>query len=120
MRRSAVITLLLVFLLLPEWALLAFFSAGTLLSLPAKSPHHADVVVVWVVVLTAIRVGAICAGWLRKRMVLFEPNAAERQDALARLRTVEIRDDVRPPIAGLKRTRCAPGCRPTAGIPRWW
>ena len=98
MRRSAVPTLLLVFLLLPEWALLAFFSAGTLLSLPAKSPHHADVVVVLGGGLDRYPRGRdlVLAGYA-ERMVLFEPNAAERQDALARLRSVEIRDDVRPP-----------------------
>ena len=98
MRRRAAIVLLLVFLLLPEWALLAFLSAGTLLSIPAKLPHHADVVVVLGGGIDRYPRGRelVLAGYA-ERMVLFEPNAAERQDALARLRTVEIRDDVRPP-----------------------
>jgi hypothetical protein len=97
MRRRAVLTLLLVFLLLPEWALLAFFSAGTLLSLPAKSPHHADVVVVLGGGLDRYPRGRdlVLAGYA-ERMVLFEPNAAERQDALMRLPMVEIMDKVRP------------------------
>ena len=97
MRRRAVPTLLLVFLLLPEWALLAFFSAGTLPSLPASLPHHADVVVVLGGGLDRYPRGRdlVLAGYA-ERMVLFEPNAVERQDALARLRLVEIRDDVRP------------------------
>ena len=40
------VALLLVFLLLPEWALVGFFTAGAALSSPASVPRAVDVVVV--------------------------------------------------------------------------
>ena len=87
-----------VILLSPELALLAFFSAGSVLSSPAAAPHAADVVVV---------LGGddgpryargrelLLAGYA-KRMILFEPNGAERQAALAQVPNVEIWDKVQP------------------------
>lgn len=91
--------LLLLFLLVPELALLAFFTAGALLACPAELPRHADVVVV----LGGSGDGARYARGLElvragfsERLVFIEPNAKERKDALAKLRGVEVWDDVLP------------------------
>lgn len=98
MRRTGFI-LLLLFGLLPELALLGFFTAGALLSCPAELPRHADVVVV----LGGSGDGARYARGLElvqagfsERLVLIVPNAKERKDALAKLRGVEFWDDVLP------------------------
>ena len=90
--------LLLVLLLLPEVALLGFFTAGAVLSIPAGLPHRADVVVV-----LGGGDGAryargrelIQAGYA-DRLVMFEPSAVERKDALAQVPRVEFWDDVKP------------------------
>lgn len=90
--------LLFFILLLPEVALFGFFTAGAVLSSPAASPHHADVVVVLG--------GGDGSRYARgrelvqanygARMVMFEPSMAERQDVMAHLRFVEFWDDVHP------------------------
>lgn len=92
------LVLLLVFLLLPELALMGFFTIGALLSSPAELPHRADAVVV---------LGGgeesryergrdlVLAGYAG-RMVFIEPNTADRKDALARLPLLEIWDKVHP------------------------
>ena len=74
-----------VILLSPELALLTFFSAGSVLSSPAAAPHQADVVVV----LGGddgpryARGRELLLAGHAKRMILFEPNGAERQAGLS-------------------------------------
>lgn len=91
--------LLLVLLLVPEAALLGFFTVGVLLSAPASLPHYADVVVV----LGGSGDGAryargveLLKGGFSQRLVLIEPTVAERKDALQNLPGVEIWDDIFP------------------------
>lgn len=98
LRRRIAWTLLFAFLLLPEIALLGYFSAGAVLSSPASLPHRADVVVV-----LGGGDGAryergrdlVLAGYA-DRLIVFVPSAAERQDARVRVPTAEFWDDVKP------------------------
>ena len=92
-----VLVLLLWLLLLPEAALLGFFTIGAVLSSPAGLPHRADVVVVlgggeW---RYARGRDLVLAGYA-DRLVVFEPNDAERKDALVRVPLVEFWDEVKP------------------------
>ena len=89
--------LFFVFLLLPELALVGFFSAGAVLASPARSPHNVDLVVV-------LGGGAdryprgrdlVLAGY-SKRLLLISPSAAERKDAQSRLPGVELVFDDSP------------------------
>lgn len=91
--------LLFAFLLLPEISLLGYLTAGAVLAAPAGVPHAADVVVV----LGGDGSGGrytrgrelIRAGYGRQ-LVLIEPNAVNRKDALANLPGVVIWDDILP------------------------
>jgi uncharacterized SAM-binding protein YcdF (DUF218 family) len=89
--------LLLALLLLPEVALLVFFAAGAALASPAGLPHRADVVVVLGGGVARYPRGRdlVLAGY-SDRLIVFEPNAAERYDALAQVPSVEFWDDVNP------------------------
>jgi uncharacterized SAM-binding protein YcdF (DUF218 family) len=90
--------LLVGLLLLFGLAGLVFLCAGALLASPASQPHRADAVVV-----LGGGDGAryargrelVLAGFAQQ-LVLFEPNADERQDALVRFKSLEIWDDVLP------------------------
>ncbi len=96
--RRLFFVLLLVFLLLPELALLGFFTVGVLLSSQAGLPHGADVVVV-----LGGGDGArytrgrelVQAGY-SKNLLLIDPPAAERQHAMASLAGVQVWVDDRP------------------------
>ncbi|MFZ4481588.1 MAG: YdcF family protein [Rhodoferax sp.] len=90
-RHRVALTLLLAFLVLPELALLGFFSAGAVMSSPAALPHHADLVVV-------LGGGAdryprarelVLAG-NSERLLLINASASERKDAKARLPGIEV------------------------------
>lgn len=91
--------LLFAFLLLPEISLLGYLTAGAVLAAPAGVPHAADVVVV----LGGDGSGGrytrgrelIRAGYGRQ-LVLIEPNAVDRKDALVNLPGVVIWDDILP------------------------
>jgi hypothetical protein len=76
--------ILVLFLLLPGLALLGFFTAGAALSFSAELPHRADVVVVLGGGVTRYARGAelVKAGF-SEELVVIEPNAAERKEALA-------------------------------------
>lgn len=84
-------------MLLPEVALLGFFTAGAVLSSPADMPHKADVVVVLGGGVARYPRGRdlVLAGYA-PHLIVFEPNAAERNDAVARVPSVELWDDVKP------------------------
>lgn len=85
-------------LLLSGLAGMLFLYAGALLASPASQPHRADAVVV-----LGGGDGAryargrelVLAGFAQQ-LVLFEPNADERQDALVRFKALEIWDGVLP------------------------
>lgn len=96
--RRAALTLLMGFLLLPEMALLGFFTAGAVLASPAGLPHRADLVVV---------LGGgdgeryergrdLVLKGFADRLIVIIPSPAERKDAIARLPVVEFWDDVKP------------------------
>lgn len=91
--------LLLTLLLLPEVALLGFFTVGTVLSYPASPPQRADVIVVlggsghgerYARGQELLRAG------FAQRLVLIDPTTAERKEALQNLPGVLIWDDVVP------------------------
>jgi uncharacterized SAM-binding protein YcdF (DUF218 family) len=84
-------------LLLPVLAFLGFLTAGAALSFSAELLHRADVVVVLGGGATRYARGAelIKAG-LSKQLVVIEPNAAERKNALATVPGVIFWDDVLP------------------------
>ena len=90
---------LVLVLLLPELALLGFFTAGVVLALPAQLPHRADVVVV----LGGSGDGEryrkgteLLRQGFSRQLVLIKPSAAERKDALAMVPGVVFWDDVLP------------------------
>lgn len=90
-------------LLLPETALLGFFTAGAVLSFPATAPRLSGGAADAVVVLGGSGDGAryprarelLLAG-LAKRLVLIEPSAAEVADATQRFSEVLVWNDVLP------------------------
>ena len=89
---------LLVVLCLPELALLAFFTAGAVVSSPAEQPRPVDVVVVLGGGDTDRYVRGrdlVLAGY-SKRLVLIEPNHVDLVDARATVPGVEIWDDFGP------------------------
>jgi uncharacterized SAM-binding protein YcdF (DUF218 family) len=90
---------LLLFLSLPEFALLGFFTAGAVLSWPASLPHQADVIVVLGGDGSSGRytrgLELLVAGYSRQ-LVLIEPNAEDRKHALADAPGAVIWDDVLP------------------------
>ena len=89
---------LLVVLCLPELALLAFFTAGAVVSSPAEQPRPVDVVVVLGGGDTdryARGRDLVLAGY-SKRLVLIEPNHVDLVDARAKVPGVEIWDDFEP------------------------
>lgn len=96
-RKHGLMGLLLALLLLPESALLVFFTLGAVLACPASQPHHADVVVVLGGGMERYPRGRdlVLAGYAR-RLIVFEPSAAERKDALAQVPNAEFWDDVEP------------------------
>lgn len=101
-RGKAGLALLIVLLLLPEWALLGYFTIGALLSYPAELPHRADVVVVVLGgggggVSTRYARGRelIVAGY-SEHLILIEPSAAERADALGSLPGVRVDFEASP------------------------
>ena len=75
------LTLLLVLLLLPEAALVGFFTAGGVLSSPAATPRHADVVVVLGGGPDRYPRGRdlVLAGF-SKRLLVINPSEQERKD----------------------------------------
>jgi DUF218 domain len=91
------LTLLLALLLLPELAMLGFFSAGAVLSLPAKLPHAADVVVVLGGGVERYPRGRdlVLAGY-SKRLVVINPTTDERKDAQTRFPGTELVFDETP------------------------
>ena len=92
--------LLLLLTLMPELALLGFFTVGFVLSAPASLPHHADAVVV-------LGGGSgeggryargrelVLAGF-SDRLVLIQPNSDDLKDALEHFKAVTIWDDISP------------------------
>ena len=90
---------LLLFLALPEFALLGFFTAGAVLSWPAASPQPVDVIVVLGGDGTNGRYARglelLQAGYSRQ-LVLIEPNADDRKHALTDAPGVVFWDDVLP------------------------
>lgn len=96
-RHRAAWIVLLGFLLLPEAALLGYFTVGALLACPAGSPRHADLVVV--LGGSADRYprarDLVLAGY-SKRLLLINSGEFERKDAQARLPGVEILIDDLP------------------------
>lgn len=91
--------LVFAFLLLPEVSLLAYSTAGAVLAAPAGVPNAADAVVVLGGDGSAGRYTRgrelLLAGYSRQ-LVLIEPSAVDRKDALANLPGVVIWDDVSP------------------------
>jgi uncharacterized SAM-binding protein YcdF (DUF218 family) len=93
------VCLVVAFLLLPEAGLLGFFTAGAVLAAPAELPNTADIVVV-------LGGDGGSGRYMRGRellhagysgqLVLIEPNAIDRKDALANVPGVVIWDDVLP------------------------
>ncbi len=79
--------------------MLGYFTAGSVLASPSGVPHTADAVVVlggdWSSVRYTRGRDLIRAGYSRK-LVLIQPNAVDRKDALANLPGVVIWDDVLP------------------------
>jgi uncharacterized SAM-binding protein YcdF (DUF218 family) len=90
--------LLLVLLLLPEVALLGFFTAGAVLSSPAAVPHRADVVVVLGGGDGAryARGRELIKAGLSKRYLLINATASEQEDALRNLNQAEVSFDDLP------------------------
>ena len=90
---------LLFFLTLPEIALLGFFTAGVVLSCPASPPHKSDVIIVLGGDGSSGRYARglelLVAGYSRQ-LVLIEPNADDRKQALVNVPGVKIWDDVFP------------------------
>jgi len=91
--------LVFAFLLLPEVSLLGYLTAGAVLAAPSGVPHAADAVVVlggdgtdW----RYTRGRELIRAGYSKQLVLIEPNAVDRKDALANLPGVVIWDDVLP------------------------
>jgi uncharacterized SAM-binding protein YcdF (DUF218 family) len=84
--------LLLVLLLLPEVALLGFFTAGAVLSSPAGLPHRADVVVVLGGGDGAryARGRELIEAGLSDHLLLINATVLEREDALGSLKNVEV------------------------------
>lgn len=95
--QNVLLGLLLALLLVPEVALVGFFTVGAVLASPASQPHRADVVVVLGGGVERYPRGRdlVLAGYA-SRLIVFEPSAAERQDALAQVPNAEFWDDVKP------------------------
>ena len=95
---TILLRLLLWMMLLSGFVGLVYLCAGAWAAWPAVQPHHADAMVV-----LGGGDGAryargrelVLAGFAQQ-LVLIEPNDDERQDAVVRLRSVEIWDRVRP------------------------
>ena len=92
-----VVSIFCVFLLLPELALVGFFSAGVVLSSPAAAPHDVDLVVVLGGGPDRYPRGRdlVLAGY-SKRLLLISPSAAERKDVQSRLPGTELVVDDTP------------------------
>ena len=92
-----VVSIFCVFLLLPEWALVGFFTAGAALSSPASVPRAVDVVVVLGGgVDRQVRGKALVLAGYSKRLLVINASEQERKDHQASLPSVELIFDNTP------------------------